>query len=197
MGLIYLIAGTPGVGKTTVALEVAKRLGLRHVELARLVREEGLTLGYDEERLSHIVDVDAARRRVRELVAKEDLVVDTHVVEAVPPDLVKVCVVLRLDPRVLEERLRRRGYPEGKVLENVQCEILDSVLIDAVNMLGEERVFEVDCTGKSVEEVVEQVIKAFKEGKGLRPGSVSWIERLGDEAFKLLSRRPPLSQRRS
>jgi len=185
--MLVLIAGTPGVGKTTVAREVAKRLGVTCVNVAELAVNEGLVAGYDSERGAYVIDEEAVRAKLRELALRGKAVVDTHVVSAVPPELVEVAVVLRLDPRELERRLKARGYPPSKVLENVQAEILDACLIEAVEAFGEERTFEVDASGKSVDEVVEEVLKIVKERRGGEPGSVNWLERLGDEAYRYLA----------
>jgi len=185
--MLVLIAGTPGVGKTTVAREVAKRLGVTYVNVAELAVNEGLVAGYDSERGAYVIDEEAVRAKLRELALRGRAVVDTHVVSAVPPELVEVAVVLRLDPRELERRLKARGYPPSKVLENVQAEILDACLIEAVEAFGEERTFEVDASGKSVDEVVEEVLKIMRERRGGKPGSVNWLERLGDEAYRYLT----------
>jgi adenylate kinase len=185
--MLVLIAGTPGVGKTTVAREVAKRLGVTYVNVAELAVNEGLVAGYDSERGAYVIDEEAVRAKLRELALRGRAVVDTHVVSAVPPELVEVAVVLRLDPRELERRLKARGYPPSKVLENVQAEILDACLIEAVEAFGGERTFEVDASGKSVDEVVEEVLKIVRERRGGKPGSVNWLERLGDEAYRYLT----------
>jgi len=170
-----------------VARELATRLGCGYIDVADLARREGLTLGYDEEAQAHLIDEEGVRERLRAVARGALYVVDTHVVSAVPPELVEVAIVLRLDPRELEFRLSSRGYPRRKVLENVQAEILDACLVEAVSLLGEGRVFEVDATGKSPEEVVAEVLRVIRERSGARPGSVDWLERLGDEALKYLS----------
>jgi len=181
------VGGTPGVGKTTVAREVARRLGARYVNLAELALSEGLVAGYDEERGAYVIHEELARSRLRELAKDALCVVDTHVISAVPPELVLLAVILRLDPRELLKRLSARGYSQRKLIENLQAELLDACLIEAVNLLGEERVFEVDATGKGVEEVVEEVLRIVRERRGARPGSVNWVERLGEWALRYLT----------
>ncbi|MEM2185709.1 MAG: adenylate kinase family protein [Thermofilaceae archaeon] len=183
---IILIGGTPGVGKTTVAKRVAESIGGKYINVAELAVGEGLVVSYDAERGAYIIDDARVRERLRQVARERLIIVDTHVASAVPQEELYVAVILRLDPRELEVRLRSRGYPEWKVLENVQAEVLDACLVEAVELFGAERVFEVDVTGKSVEQIVEEVMTVIKSRKGNKPGSVNWLERLGEEVVKYL-----------
>ncbi|RLF05933.1 MAG: kinase [Thermoprotei archaeon] len=183
---IIFIGGTPGVGKTTVARRLAARLGIDCISVAELVVREGLHRGYDAERRAYVVDVEGVRERLRLIARGKLVVVETHVVDSVPPDQVEAAIILRLDPRLLEERLKARGYPPIKTLENVQAELLDACLIDAVRAFGHDRVFEVDTTGKEPDEVVDEIVKILEEGRGPKPGSVDWLSKLGEEAEKYL-----------
>jgi len=183
---IVLIGGSPGVGKTTVARAVALKLNLDLISLGEFVAARKLYVEYDAERRAYVIDVKRVKEELREVARDRRVVVETHVIDAIPEDLVEVAVILRLDPRILEERLTRRGYARIKVVENVQAELLDACLIEAVRAFGVDRVYEVDTTGKSVEEVVEEVLDVIYGGRGCKPGTVNWFEVLGDEAFKYL-----------
>jgi adenylate kinase len=174
-----VIAGTPGVGKTSVAQRLSQRTGRRYLNLANLIVENQLYAGFDEERKAYVVDTRRCREYLSQVLTCRE-VLDTHVVEAVPPSKVSQVFVLRLNPIQLRERLRARGYPERKIQENVEAEVLGVVLVDAVNHFGEERVCEVDTTGLSVDEVVQVILDALAREeimKNLRPGSVDWLEK--------------------
>lgn len=175
--MCILITGTPGTGKTTIARRVAQSLGKDYLDLADLVKKHRLYIRYDEETDSFIVDLNRTQKHLDALLTCNEII-DTHLVEAVPPEKISKAIVLRLDPMILFERLKAREYSERKIKENVEAEILDYVLISALNRFGENKVFEVDTTGKNIGEVVEIITRIIlKNGKIFRPGSVNWLEK--------------------
>ena len=156
---IVCISGTPGVGKTALAKRLAQILELEHVELSRHVIEKGLYQSFDEERGTYVIDEDAVRSYIRSLYSSiGPFVLDSHYAELAPRDLVELLVVLRLDPRELRKRLAARGWSARKIAENVEAELLSIPTRNAVEELGEELVAEVDATGKSVDELAEEVL---------------------------------------
>lgn len=174
--MAVLVTGTPGVGKTSVAQSLASTLGKKYVDVARLAAENNLVKGFDPELQAYIVDTSSVRALLEEILTCNE-VVDTHIVECVPKRKVTHVIVLRLNPLELKKRLEARGYPNRKIAANVEAEVLDSVLIDAVKWFGERKVFEVDTTGKSVGEIVN-IVRLVLEGKGrnFKPGNVNWLE---------------------
>lgn len=56
-----IITGTPGVGKTTHAEQLARATGFKHVSVNQIVKDEGFHEGKDEETGSWIVDEDKVR----------------------------------------------------------------------------------------------------------------------------------------
>jgi hypothetical protein len=59
-----IVTGTPGVGKTTHAEELARSTGLKHISVNQIVKDEGFHEGKDEETGSWIVDEDKVRRNI-------------------------------------------------------------------------------------------------------------------------------------
>ncbi|MHC1636041.1 MAG: adenylate kinase family protein [Candidatus Methanospirareceae archaeon] len=191
--MIIGVTGTPGTGKTSVC----KASGLEFIEINKIVREKRFYTGVDRERNSLIVDVERLREYVRAYYREwkrgrkgggEDLLVDGHLAHYLELDIV---IVLRANPLLLRERLRRKGFGEKKVKENIQAEALDVILVEAVEMCDE--VYEIDTSERSIEEVVncmKEIINWCKggriEGKGeiekYKPGSVDWSN-LIEEVF--------------
>lgn len=53
-----IITGTPGVGKTIHSEQVAQETGLQHMSINDIAKQRDCYDGYDEERLSWIIDED-------------------------------------------------------------------------------------------------------------------------------------------
>jgi len=186
MAKAVVITGTPGVGKSTVARLLARELGARLIELGELVVERGLHLGLDEETGSLIVDMEALALEVKEMLSRSAgpsiLVVVSHYAQlVVPREAVLIAFVLRRSPYELARILAERGYEEHKMLENVQAEVLDVCLVEAVEAYGPELIYEVDVTGREPEDVVSEMLRAMKDGLGGRLGVVDWLGMLEED----------------
>ena len=177
MGKAIVITGTPGTGKSTVGRLLASRLGAALVELGELVAREGLHLGLDEETGSLIADLDALSSRLAGMMAsaRQPLVVVGHYAQhVVPREAVLRAFVLRKNPYELMEVLRSRGYTGRKLYENLQAEILDVCLWEAVQAYGPDLVYEIDTSGRTPGDVVEEALRALEEGLS-RVGIVDWL----------------------
>ena len=159
------IAGTPGVGKTSVARIIAEKVGGLQVDLSELVVSEGLYEYFDDQTGSYVIDEARVSRRVREICSGgKPVVVATHYPEVLDEVIVDKVAVLRLNPVVLWDRLRSRGWSDKKVAENVMAEVLSVVLSNAISKFGVERVVEVDTTGRSIIEVADEVLERVSKG---------------------------------
>jgi adenylate kinase len=183
MGLarVIIITGTPGVGKTTVAEALAHRIGAKYVNVGRLVAEEGLASSVDVERKTLVADMDRLSARIMEIISVSggDLIIEGHYAyDVVPKDAKPYVFVLRCDPAELEARLRKRGYDERKVSENVAAEALDVCLIGAINRFGKNLVDEIDVTRMDVNAVVEEILSIINGEKTVKVGKVDWLGKL-------------------
>jgi adenylate kinase len=182
---VILVTGTPCVGKTSVSQLLASKLNAEYVNLTDLVIREGLITGKDKERDSIIVDEGKMRKKLHELVDssnKKGIVVDGHyAVSVVPKNLVTYIFVLRRDPVELKKLMQSSGFTGRKLWENLASEILDVCLVDALNIHSEEKVCELDTSGKSVKEIVSEILTVLERHKKCGVGLVDWLGKLETE----------------
>ena len=187
--MIIVMTGTPGVGKSTISKLLALRLGAVHMDLSELALREGLTLGWDEERETAIADIERLKALFEERVSASEhpFIVEGHYAsDVVPPDKATFVFVLRKDPWRLKRELESRGYSMEKVMENVEAEVLDVCLAEAVAAYGEDSVSEIDVTDESAEAVVEKIVSIIGGSKPTGVGKVDWLSKPGVE--RLLER---------
>ena len=184
---VILVTGTPCVGKTSVARLLASRLDAFYVNLTELALHENLVSGKDEERGSIIVDENRMRGKIREIVEdcdKSEIIVDGHyAVSVVPKELTTHVFVLRRDPVELRKFMEQCGFSERKLWENLASEILDVCLCEALNIYENGKVCELDVSGKSVEQIVDEILDILNGSKERRVGVVDWLGKLENEGL--------------
>jgi len=175
---VILVTGTPCVGKTSVARLLSSKLDAFYVNLTELAVNANLISGRDKERNSAIVDENAMRRKIREIIGScnKDIIIDGHYAASVVPQKNVTCVfVLRRDPMELRKLMEKNGFSGRKLWENLASEILDVCLVEALNLHGKEKVCELDASGKSVEEVVREILNILEGRRKCRMGLVDWL----------------------
>jgi len=182
---VILVTGTPGVGKTAVSTSLASKLNAVCIDLAELVELERLISGVDEVRGTLIADVDRVSKRVQQIIrgCEQDIIIDGHyAVNVIPAKDVHLVFVLRRDPDELKRLMEDRGFRGKKLWENLAAEILDVCLWEAVKACGSNKVCEVNVSGKSIEEVVEDMTLVLERKEGARRvGIVDWLGKLEAE----------------
>jgi len=175
---VIVIAGVPGVGKSTVAGAVAEKLGCHVIGVSELAVREGALLGRDVERDTDIVDLPRLKEMITEAISTTGgpIIVEGHYAyDVVPRDLVSHALVLRRAPWILKEELRQRGYSDEKISENVEAELLDVPLVEAIEALGPDLVCESDTTGRTQEETVDEVLSIVEGSMPCRRNLVDWL----------------------
>jgi len=169
--MILIITGTPGTGKSTVAKLFSERYGFKLIEVNRFA--PAAAVGYDAERESVEVDVDKLFEKIKSL-ASGDVVIEGHLAHLLPFSNATV-VVLRCSPEVLRARLRKKGFVERKIQENLEAEALDVCLIESLEV--HRNVYEVDTSELKPEEVVERIERILTgKGEEFKPGKIDWSE---------------------
>jgi adenylate kinase len=184
---VILITGTPGVGKTTVAKQLAEELDAHYINLTELAQTNNLLSGEDKERKTTIISEKKMRRKISEIVHvtnKSAIIVDGHYAAAVVPKrYVTRVFVLRRNPVELHTLMKKSGFSGAKLWENLASEILDGSLIEAVREQGEHKVCELDITGKTPTIVSSEIRTILSEHRECPLGQVDWLGTLENKGI--------------
>jgi adenylate kinase len=175
---IIIITGVPGVGKSTLAKMISERIKSNNISVSDLAKREGLILNRDTDRATDVVDLPRLRKKISEIIeiTENSIIIEGHYAyDLVSQDLVSIVIVLRRAPWKLKEELIKRGYPRNKIQENVEAELLDVVLVEAIEALGPNLVCEIDTTNKTPLESSEEIMGIIKGTSLCDQQLVDWL----------------------
>jgi adenylate kinase len=181
---VILITGTPAVGKTTLATQLAKKLNAAYINLTELAKTEHLIKAEDKQRDTLIIDEPKMRKKLTDLInaAETDIVIDGHYAAAVTPKKLATHIfILRRNPVELREFMQKRGYTPAKTAENLQAEILDVILVETLQKHPKEHVCELDLTGKTAQENLVAVTAVLEGKRKCTVGTIDWLSTLEAE----------------
>jgi adenylate kinase len=181
---VILITGTPAVGKTTLAQNLASHLQAQYVNLTDFAKQEQLILEADPQRDTLIIDEAKMKRKLRTLITKAqtDVVIDGHYAAAVvSPTLTTHVFVLRRHPKELQQFMQQRGYSPAKQDENLAAEILDVCLTETLQTQKSAQICELDTTAKPPENVLADVLAVLDGKKPCYTKIIDWLGTLERE----------------
>lgn len=128
-----IVTGTPGTGKTTVAIQLAKKIKYQYVDVNNIIKKEKLSSGYDRKNKCKIIDEKKLSNVIVKMIknAESGLVIDSHLSHHIPFSAVDICIVTKCNLKLLKRRLSRRKYGKKKIRDNLDCEIFDVCLNEA------------------------------------------------------------------
>ncbi len=165
---LIIITGTPCTGKTTLATALAQELCYEYVDVSQVIKESKLSEGYDEERQCDIVDADKLVMILKDMLTTEkNYILDSHLSHYLPNKVVDLCIVTKCDLKILKQRMEERGYSKFKIRENIDAEIFDVCLVEAMEE-QEHEILVVDTTNgidikKTAEDTMEILEKKAKK----------------------------------
>ena len=164
------ITGNPGVGKHTVAKEVAKKLDLPILDINTIAKEAGL---FEENNETNDVDTVRLGDIIRQKNLENCLVVGHLAPYVLEKDQVTKMVVLRRNPYDLIQVYKEREYSEDKIRENAGSEVLGIIAHDSINKF-QEKTCHIDTSNKTIQEVTEKAISQISESSG--SDVVDWLD---------------------
>ncbi len=156
-----LITGSPGVGKTTIAKAVGKKLKCRVLNELQFALEKKIGK-WDVEENELIIPLRRIERALNQELKKEkNLVVEGHTLCETKLN-VDFVILIRTDPEILEARLEKKGYKAEKVQDNVFCEGIDYCKKHAERRYRKKKIIEV-YPKRTVKETAGSIINELKK----------------------------------
>lgn len=119
----FAIVGTPGCGKTTLAKNLSNKLGLKTINEKDFALLNKIGSFNDENELE--IPLDKFEKKANSYLKQNNgLIFEGHTLCEMKLKIDKI-ILIKIDPEILEQRLRKRNYSELKIMDNVFCEGID------------------------------------------------------------------------
>src|SRR3989344_9131342 len=131
---VFIVTGSIASGKTTLSRLLAKKYHAIYIDVNGLIKEFKLYLNYNKKLKAYNVNTNKLNKFLINLIkhSKNNLVLDSHLSHYLPSKYVDLCYVTKCDIKQLKNRLMKRRYNKEKIRENLDAEILDVCLTEAL-----------------------------------------------------------------
>ena len=136
MRKVFCVTGTPGSGKTMFAKVLAKQVNGLYVDLGKIIKDfpEIFDAKYNRKHDTLDVNINSVVEIMLNIInsTNKSLVFDSHLSHYLPPQYVNICIIMKSDLKTLKRRLIKRKYSHEKIEDNLQSEIMEVCLNDAI-----------------------------------------------------------------
>jgi adenylate kinase len=173
-----LISGTPATGKTTISKILAKELNYKYISINDFAKTNNLIIGQDKTRDSFIIDQNKLSKQIEKI--NENIILDGHIAHFCKGNLT---IILRLKPKELKKRLKKRNWNQNKINENIDAELIG---ICSHQTKNKTTTIEIDTTNLNkikLLKIIKNIITNHKLNKTelnkkYKIGSINWLNNI-------------------
>ena len=168
--MLIVITGNPGVGKHSITKEIAKKLELSILDINSIAKDAGL---FEKNKDTYDVDTEKLEKILEQKISEKKIIVGHLAPYVLDKNKVKIVIVLRRNPYDLISIYKERKYTDEKSKENTGSEVLGIIAHDTISKF-QEKSFQINTSGKSIQEIVEKVMTVISSNKGNE--EVDWLD---------------------
>ncbi len=165
-----VITGNPGVGKHTITKEIAEKLELSILDINSIAKDAGL---FEKNKDTYDIDTEKLEKILEQKISEKKVIVGHLAPYVLDKNKVKIVIVLRKNPYDLISVYKERKYTDEKSKENTGSEVLGIIAHDTISKF-QEKAFQINTSGKSIQEVVEKVMTMISNNEGNE--EVDWLD---------------------
>ncbi len=165
-----VITGNPGVGKHTITQEIAEKLELSILDINSIAKDAGL---FEKNKDTYDIDTEKLEKILEQKISEKKVIVGHLAPYVLDKNKVKIVIVLRKNPYDLISVYKERKYTDEKSKENTGSEVLGIIAHDTISKF-QEKAFQINTSGKSIQEVVEKVMALISNNEGNE--EVDWLD---------------------
>jgi len=176
MKKFIIIGGCPAAGKRTIGINLSMITGIPFLEYSSYLLDAGAAMVVKGE---IVIDESKAEDIFDELTG-EHIISGTYALRLVNPDEVSRVIIIRCNPFVLFYRYLMRNYDLVKIRENLTAEFIDKCLGETLELIGKERVMQVDSTYETPYTNAIRIYRALNNNY-LIFDKVDWLSYINDQ----------------
>lgn len=165
-----LITGTPGVGKTSMSILLADELknqfnlDYQVINIGDLIHNKKLYDSWNQEFNVPEFNEDKVIEELEKMKIEEGgFIIDFHSGCIFPEEWFSLIVLLRCNNTELFDRLKGRGYNDKKIMENIECEIMEITADEIKESYDINRIIELrNEKTEEMQDNIEKIIAKFK-----------------------------------
>ncbi|MHA1563287.1 MAG: adenylate kinase family protein [Promethearchaeota archaeon] len=187
---IFLLSGTPGTGKTTVAKMLEDR-NFIIISIGDFVIKYNLFDDEDKKRDTKIINENKINiffsKFLNDSNISKPMIFESHYADIIEIPC-ELAIILRCHPKILEKRLQSRNYSPEKIRENVQAELLGnstSHMLEKEDLVEKGLIFEINSSNLTIEETANKIIEIIQKPENFQDLKAGWLSWLSDPTVQI------------
>jgi len=158
------ISGSVGVGKTTIAKELSKKLNSELIELNEIAKKYKIEDVPDLQTFDFNIDKLIFDMNKKIANKTEDLVIEGHFAHFLDPQIIDLLIVITRDLSELKEVYQKRGYNQQKIQDNLEVESFNLCFYEGIEQgyKEEKQIFAIE-NNSNIDEIIEKIINVISK----------------------------------